>query len=235
MKNSVIYSSILLLLTGIFFSTFCKAQSFYRDGNLRSSSLSIGVGPSFMYSDNGGVFKVSDFNWSPAFSIAYAKKIHSRWAIQTTGGVQFVRSGGEIRDYAIKRWEETGGAFSFRGQAYFLDLMPIFYVIPYDNHMNRGRFNAYLGSGLGIVHVSRTETFSFEDNAPEFLVNTTTSYIPGVLGLSFSLDQFSDLSLEFKGMFTFSDKLDGNQGYNEFNDHLFQTQIVYKRLLSRRF
>lgn len=235
MKISAILSRFALLLIGIFFSTFCKAQSFYKDGNLRTSSLSIGVGPSFMYSDNGGVFKVSDFNWSPAFSIAYAKKIHSRLAIQTTGGVQFVRSGGQIRDYAIKKWEETGGAFSFKGQAYFLDLTPVFYVIPYDNHMNRGRFNAYFGSGFGIVHVNRTETFSFEDNATEFSANTTSTYIPVLLGFSFSLDQFSDLSLELKGMFTFSDELDGNQGYNEFNDHLFQTQIVYKRLLSRRF
>lgn len=235
MKISFIYSCFLLFLIGIFFSNFCHAQSFYKDGNLRTSSLSIGVGPSFMYSDNGGVFKVSDFNWSPAFSIAYTKKIHSRWAIQTTGGVQFVRSGGEIREYAIEKWEETGGAFRFKGQAYFLDLTPVFYLIPYDNHMNRGRFNVYFGSGLGIVHVSRTEAYSFEDTAPKFSANTTAAYIPALLGFSYSLNQFSDLSLEFKGMFTFSDDLDGNQGYNQFNDHLFQTQIIYKRLLSRRF
>jgi hypothetical protein len=220
-----------LLLISIFFSSFCPAQSFYRDGNLRTNSLSVGIGPSFMYSDNGGIFSASNFNWNPAISLAFNKKVHKRIALQATGGLQFVQSGGRIRDYAIKRWEEKGGAFRFKGQAYFLDLMPIVYLIPYDNHMNRGRFNTYLGSGVGIVHVNRKQAYSFDPGAPEISAQTTSPYIPLLLGFSFSLDQFSDLSLEIKGMFTFSDDLDGNQGYNRFNDHLFQSQIVYKRLL----
>jgi hypothetical protein len=222
---------VAFLIGCLFFSSFCNAQSFYRDGNLRTNSIMVGVGPSFMYADNGGIFNESNFNWNPAISLAFNKKVHHRIALQVTGGMQFVQSGGRVRDYAMKSWDDAGSAFRFKGQAYFADLMPIFYVIPYDNHMNRGKFNTYFGSGIGVVHVNRKEAFSFDPGAPEFAAQATTPYVPVLVGFSYSLGQFSDLALEIKGLFTFSDELDGNVGYNLFNDHLFQTQIVYKRLL----
>jgi hypothetical protein len=230
MKKSI-YFSVLLIILFIIPQIKSQAQSLFGDQYERKHSIAIGVGPSFMYADNGGVFNSWDFKWNPVFSLAYVRKLGDRLAFQTTAGIQLVTSGGAQRESAIESWEDSGGAFRFKGQAYFLDLMPVLYLIPYDTHMNRGRFNAYIGSGIGFVQVSRTEAFSFDDNAPEFKESNNSFYIPAMIGFSYSFNPVSDLSLEFKGLFTFSDELDGNVGYNQFNDHFVQTQIVYRRLL----
>jgi hypothetical protein len=231
MKNSGYFLTILICLFLFCIQDETYAQSLYRDQYERKHSIAIGVGPSFMYSDNGGIYNSGDFKWNPVFSLAYNSKLGNRFAVQSTAGLQIVESGGTERDYAIDRWVDSGGVFRFKGQAYFIDLMPIIYLIPYDTHMNRGRFNAYLGSGVGFVLVNRKEAFSFDDNAPLSKKSSNSLYIPAVVGFSYSISPVADLSLEIKGMFTFSDELDGNVGYNQFNDHFVQTQIVYRRLL----
>ncbi|MCH6234355.1 DUF6089 family protein [Cognataquiflexum rubidum] len=225
------FSAVLIYL--FLFSTQVETlgQSLYRDKYERKNSIAIGAGPSFMYADNGGIYNSLDFKWNPAFSLAYLRKLGNRFALQATAGIQIVESGGTERDYATETWEDSGGAFRFRGQAYFLDLMPVIYLIPYNSHLNRGRFNAYLGTGVGFIQVRRKEAFSFDDNAAEFQKSSNSFYIPGMVGFSYSISPLSDLSLEFKGMFSFSDNLDGNLGYNQFNDHFVQTQLVYRRFL----
>jgi opacity protein-like surface antigen len=228
MKSSGLILSVLFIF---FIQVETFGQSLYKDQYERKNSIAIGAGPSFMYADNGGVYNNGDFKWKPALSLAYLRKMGKRFAIQATTGLQLIESGGTERDYAIEDWEDSGGAFRFKGQAYFLDLMPVLYLIPYDTHLNRGRFNAYLGSGVGFVQVRRKEAFSFDDNAAEFKKSSNSFYIPALVGLSYSITPLSDLSLEIKGLFSFSDYLDGNVGYNQFNDHFVQTQIVYRRLL----
>jgi hypothetical protein len=68
------------------------------------------------------------------------------------------------------------GAFlHLRGRLFMGILCPIVYLIPYDTHMNRGRFNAYIGSGIGYVYVSREDRFSFDDthlSCPELLLHS---------------------------------------------------------------
>jgi len=231
MKKTGYFSAILTYLFLFSSKMETYGQSLYRDQYERKHSIAIGAGPSFMYADNGGIYNSGDFRWNPAFSLAYLRKLGNRFALQATVGMQIVESGGAERDYAIEDWEDSGGAFRFRGQTYFFDLMPVIYLIPYDTHMNRGRFNAYLGSGVGFLQVRRKDAFSFDDNAPEFQKSSNSFYIPGMVGFSYSISPLSDLSLEFKGLFTFSDSLDGNVGYNQFNDHFVQTQLVYRRLL----
>ncbi|MCL6257607.1 DUF6089 family protein [Aquiflexum sp. TKW24L] len=231
MKNSGYFSAFLICLFLFSAQVETQGQSLYRDQYERKHSISLGAGPSFMYSDNGGIYNSGDFKWNPVFSLAYTRKLGSKFAVQATGGLQIVESGGTEREYAIDDWIDSGGSFRFKGQAFFMDLMPVIYLIPYDTHMNRGRFNAYLGSGVGFVQVNRKEAFSFDENAPQFEKSSNSFYIPAMVGFSYSISPLSDLSLEIKGMFTFSDELDGNVGYNQFNDHFVQTQIVYRRLL----
>lgn len=231
--NFFAFVAFVLLWAGLGL-TSVSAQSFYSERYDRNQSIALGIGPSFMYSDNGGIFSASDFQWNPSLGIAYAKKVMPWLAIHATAGIQAVQSGGPIRDYAIEKWEESGGAFRFKGNAFYADLMPVVYLLPYDSHMNRGKLNIYIGSGVGVVHVARKEAFSFDPNAEEFAVTTTTMYIPVMLGISYAVGPLTDLALETKGMFTFSDELDGNVGYNQFNDHLFQSQIVIRRLLRNR-
>lgn len=212
-------------------STTAFSQSLYRDRYERKHALSLGIGASFIYADNTGVFNEADFKWKPAFNLAYSNKIHSRVALQIGVGTQWLESSGPVRTWAIDAWEASGGVFTFTGHAFYGDFMPIVYLVPYDTHMNRGRFNAYFGSGIGYVYVSREDRFSFDVNAPTVAGTATSVYIPGLIGLSYSLGPVTDVSLEFRGMFTLSDELDGNVGYNQFNDHLFQTQLVLRRLL----
>lgn len=231
MSKSLYFYAVLFGLFLLSSQLESKGQSLYRGQYERKNSIAFGAGPSFMYADNGGIYNSGDFKWNPAISVAYLRKIGKRFAIQATTGIQLVESGGTERDYAIEDWEDSGGAFRFKGKAYFLDLMPVLYLIPYDTHMDRGRFNAYLGSGIGFVHVRRNEAYSFDYNAPEFEKTSNSFYIPAMVGFSYSVSPLSDLSLEIKGLFSFSDYLDGNVGYNQFYDHFVQTQIVYRRLL----
>jgi opacity protein-like surface antigen len=226
----LVFSALILMSLAIF-ATNTQAQSLYRDRYERRHAISLGIGPSFMYGDNMGVFNEGQFEWKPAVTLAYSNKIHNRIALQLSLGTQWLQTGGPERTWAVDAWQDSGGVFTFAGQAYYGDFMPIIYLIPYDTHMNRGRFNAYIGSGIGYVYVSREDRFSFDDNAPIVAGSATSLYIPGLIGLTYSIGSVTDLALEFKGMFSFSDELDGNVGYNQFNDHFVQTQLVLRRLL----
>jgi hypothetical protein len=221
----------LMVLSLVLVTTIANAQSLYRDRYERKHAISLGIGPSFIYGDNTGVFNEGDFKWKPALTLAYSNKIHNRIALQLSLGTQWLETGGPERTWAVDAWQASGGVFTFTGQAFYGDFMPIVYLIPYDTHMNRGRFNAYIGSGIGYVYVSREDRFSFDESAPVVPGTATSFYIPGLIGLSYSIGSLTDLSLEIKGMFSFSDELDGNVGYNQFNDHFVQTQLVLRRLL----
>jgi len=50
-------------------------------------------------------------------------------------------------------------------------------------------------------------------------------------GVSYRFDLYTDIALEGTVMFTFSDKIDGNVGFNRFNDYPMIGQIVVRRYL----
>ncbi len=232
MKNTIKIVGLTVIFFGITISGF--SQSFYKERIPKTDILSFGIGPSFIYADNAGQYKRLNFKINPALSLGYTKKINNRFAIKSTAGVQFIESGGNPTPAAVQIWEENGSAMAFNGEVYFLDVMPVMYLLPFHSHMNRSFINFYGGLGIGLIHVNRTQLFSFDENSLESRASTTSAYVPIRAGISFRLGDLSDLALEGTMLLTFSDNLDGNQNYNRFNDHLAQAQIVYKRFLNTK-
>ncbi|PRY85741.1 hypothetical protein [Mongoliibacter ruber] len=225
-----------ILLAALFFFLVCSvdAQNFYKEKIPKTEVLSIGIGPSFIYADNGGAYRSFNFPWNPAASISYTKRFHPHWGLKATAGIQWLESGGNPSQKVQDHWNLYGSAFQFSGEAYHADVMPIFYLFPYINHMNRSWVNLYSGLGIGVMHVERKEAFSLEPDAQFTRANVTTGYVPFRAGISFRLGDLSDIALEGTMLFTFSDNIDGNENFNRFGDHLAQAQIVYKRFLARK-
>lgn len=215
-------------------STLGYGQNFNKEKIPKTDILSIGIGPSFIYADNGGPYSSFEFDWLPAISLSYTKKFHNRFAFKTTAGMQWIQSGASPTQQALDRWITQEGAFRFKGRALFVDVMPTLNIFPFRSHMNRRYVNFYAGLGIGLLHVSRIEAFSLDEDAPETKATTTTGYVPFRAGISFRLGALSDLALEGTMLFSFSDNLDGNANSNRFGDHLVQAQLVYKKFLNPR-
>jgi hypothetical protein len=232
LKNFTKIVGLGLILFG--FSLAGNGQNFYKERIPKTDIVSFAIGPSFIYADNGGQYRSLNFEINPAVSLSYTKKLNSRFALKSTAGLQFIESGGDPSPAAQERWRSAGSAFSFKGQAYYLDVMPMMYLLPFYSHMNRSMFNLYGGFGLGLIHVNRSESYSFDEADRDSRVTITTGYIPVQAGINFRLNELSDLALEGTILYVFSDNLDGNQNFNRYDDHMAQAQIVYKRFLKPR-
>ncbi|HLW19598.1 MAG TPA: hypothetical protein VKX33_04710 [Cyclobacteriaceae bacterium] len=222
-----------LIVGLLFLSHLTVAQNFYKDIIPRVNNLYIGVGPSFMYADNGGGLRNSQFKIRPATTIAYGRKINSFLELKGSFGYQMLESQdpGYYNDEVLRRWIEAGQAVGMKGNGYYFDLMPAF-NLPVERHIDRKNVNIYAGIGLGVMLV-RKEEVKIINNVPTVEKKTLSlAYIPIRGGISYRIGPHSDLALEGTMMATFSDEIDGNVGFNRFNDHLFQGQIVFKRYLS---
>lgn len=206
-------------------------QSFYKEKTPKNNIWALGIGPSFIYGDNAGPYGTWDFSWKPSIMGSYTKKFSRHLGYQLSTGIQWISSSEEgLYGPSIEEfWASRGSAFSFSGQAFYLDMMPVFWLFPYENHMNRSIFNLYGGMGLGATFVHRTESYSYDANALEIKANTLTPHVPMRAGINYKLDNWSDLSVEGTILLTFSDELDGNAGFNRFGDHMAQIQVVYKK------
>lgn len=224
--KSLVFGSILfcLMLPAV-------GQSFYKEKTPKNDIWALGAGPSFIYGDNAGPYGTWDFLWKPAITGSYTKKTSSNIGYQISTGIQWISSSQEgLYGPIIEEiWTSKGSAFSFRGQAFYMDLMPVFWLFPYENHMNRSTFNLYGGMGLGVIFVNRKESYSYEANTPETRANTFIPHIPIRAGINYKLDNWSDLAIEGTLLLSFSDELDGNAGFNRFGDHMAQIQLVYKK------
>lgn len=220
------------------FLTLCagslSAQSFYKERIPRDKILTIGFGPSFAYLDNGGHYRDLDFKIGPSISVSLAKKLNPTFDIRSTVGYQSFSSGGYPNMYVQDNWTEKSSAFTAEGPVYYLDLMPSMNIVKFTNHMNRGLFNLYGGFGLGVLYSKSEQTKSFDTEEVPTTHDITTGYVPIRAGLSFTLGPYSDIAGEGTILWTFTDNLDGNVGFNRFGDHLFQAQIVYRRYLLTR-
>lgn len=210
-------------------STNISAQNFYRERNSRDHIVTIGLGPSFAYLDNGGQYRSMNFAIKPAFSLALTKKLTSMMELRTTTGIQWISSGGNPSVAVTDQWYFANASFTAKGPAYYFDMMPSFYLIPFQNHMYRTKVNLYGGVGLGVMQVATEQTKSFSLEEKPLKSNITTGYVPVRAGLSLRLGPYSDISGEGTMLWTFSDNLDGSVGFNRWGDHLFQAQIVYRR------
>jgi hypothetical protein len=243
LSGNKLRTMLLLPYLKIFFAVFLVmgiswnglGQNFYKERIPKTNIFSIGVGPSFTYADNGGQYKRLDFKKKPSISLSYTKKLNQRFAIMATGGTQWIESGGNPTLRAQQIWESFESAFTFKGQTYFIDVMPVMYLFPFRSHIERKLINLYGGIGIGIVHVDRVLTYSSDENAPETRGSISSGYVPVRAGISYTLNNVSDLALEGTIMYTFTDDIDGNQNFNRLNDNFVQAQIVYKRFLKHKF
>jgi hypothetical protein len=225
---------VFKLLVGLLFlGQFSFGQNFNKDIIPRDNSLYIGIGPAFMYADNGGGVRNSKFKMRPAATIAYGRKVNSFLEIKGSLGYQMLESQDPsyFSDEAIRKWMETGQALGMKGNGYYLDLMPVL-NLPVARHIDRKAVNIYAGIGLGVMVVDKEEARVI--NHTPVVENKTMSltYVPIRGGISYRIGPHSDVALEGTMLATFSDEIDGNVGFNRFNDHLFQGQIVFKRYLS---
>ena len=226
MKSTFKLLFTLLLLTFGFEST---AQNFYRERVSRDNVVTLGFGPSFAYLDNGGQYRDYNFAIKPAFSLALTRKLNALMELRTTGGVQWISSGGNPPIVIRDNWYFSNAAFTAKGPAYYFDIIPSFYLIPFTNHMHRTKVNLYGGVGLGVLHAVSKQTKSFSPEEESKKYNITTGYVPVRAGLSLKIGPYSDIAGEGTMLWTFTDNLDGNVGSNRFGDHLFQAQIVFRR------
>lgn len=210
-------------------STTAEAQNFYKEKISRDQILTIAAGPSFAYLDNGGQYQSWDFEVKPSVAISLTKKLTPLFELRTTTGIQWISSGGNPPTVLTDQWSFNGSSYTAKGNAYYFDLMPSVYLIPFSNHMHRSLINLYVGAGLGIMRVVTEQTKSFNIEERPINYNTMTGYLPVRAGLSFRLGSYSDLAGEGTMLMTFSDNLDGNMNSNRYADHLFQAQIVFRK------
>jgi hypothetical protein len=230
----IMQTKVLAIIICLFlYSSPGMAQNFNKDRVPRINNVYVNLGPSFMYADNGGGLRNFNFKIQPAASVSYGRKINSFMEIKGTFGFQMLKSqtSDHFRDSTLLKWDETGQAIEMKGTAYQLDVMPVFYLLPYDIHIQRTDFNIYAGIGIGMMWTGKEEVrFSQMPEVQEKSISIP--YVPLRGGLSYRIGPHSDVGLEMTFLATFSDEIDGNVGYNRFNDHLFQGKVVFKRYLS---
>lgn len=228
-------SAFITFLTFILFMPFKgQGQGFYKEKTPRNRTLSFGIGPSFIYADNGGQYSIYNFKWNPSFSLIYEKRFSDHLSFRANTGIQWIESGGNPSQSLIDRWLEKGQAVSFTGVAYFMDFMPMVNLAPVFHHMVRPEFNLYMGIGIGGLYAVTQQTFSMEPNAVSTRAWVWTPTLPFRAGISHSFSKYWDIALEGSLIFTFSDKIDGNTVTQKKNDHLAQAQIVIRKYLSPR-
>ena len=231
---SFVYRISFLLLFTIS-SLQVGAQNFYKEKQSRDNIVSIGVGPSFAYMDNGGQYRSFNFEWKPSISASLTKRLTDRFDVKATGGAQWLSSGGNPNQKVQNMWTANNASFTANGIAYYFDVMPSIYIIPFGNHMNRTMFNFYFGLGLGVMHSNTEQTKSFSEDEVPVREKITTGYVPIRGGVTYTIGPYSDIALEGGMLATFTDNLDGNVGFNKFGDHLLQAQIIYRRYLFSDF
>jgi hypothetical protein len=223
------FSKTILFLLFISVSASISAQNFYKERISRDNILTIGIGPSFAYMDNGGQYRDLNFEIKPSFSLGLTKRLNPTFDLKSTAGVQMIINGGNPPTVLRDKWFQDFASFTAKGTVYFFDLVPIVNLIRFSNHMDRSLFNLYGGFGLGIMNARTEQTKSFSEEEKPTKHQVSAGYVPVRAGLSLKVGPYSDIAGEGTMMWTFTDNLDGNIGNNRFGDHLFQAQIVYRR------
>ncbi|WP_236252785.1 DUF6089 family protein [Echinicola sp. 20G] len=224
----------LLFLMATFAAGSLSAQNFYRERIPRIYSLHIAAGPGSIYADNGGPYRNFEFPISGAVTVAAAKKLNHRINLRASMGFQHVNSNVEHFSDRAFEWGEENKAYAFQGNAFYLDIMPEFYFIPFETHIMRSRFNGYAGVGLGFLAVPGEQAVA-SNNQNNVIINKTTPtslYVPLRIGGTMAFGNNWDIGFEASLLTALSDELDGNAGSNTTNDMLMQGQFFVKRYLS---
>lgn len=234
MKKKIIVTTFALI-TGFLCSHTLFGQNFYKEKISRNQYLQGGLGLGTMYADNYGGIRKFNVKFSPGLSFTYGRKLHNN--IDLRGNFGFQNMQGQDLDYfnpqVISSWQENGQAVGSKNNMFFLDITPTIYLFGSENHTRRRKINIYTGTGLGLLLNFSKET-RLESNGTQSSTNNThlAAYIPIRGGISYKLNLYTDISLEGTVMMVFSDSLDGNIGFNRFNDRPLIGQIVFRRYLN---
>jgi hypothetical protein len=80
-----------------------NSQSFYQERIPRNDSFAFGIGPSFIYADNGGQYRIYNFEWNPSFSLMYEKRVSDHISFRASTGMQWIESGGNPTEGLVER------------------------------------------------------------------------------------------------------------------------------------
>lgn len=196
----------------------CSCQILLAQGD----HVSIGIGPSLIYSDNSGEYRDFKFKVEPAITLSFNKQLTEYIGMRGSLGVQMFNSGDYDLKYSRKiiNWGNQDQALGFKGTGYFADLMPIFTTNPNAAGKLTSSVQFYAGLGLGVMFVEREqETLKngvLKDGViieGDIVTSYDTSFIPYVpirTGISTNLSGNWDYALEFVLITTTNSELDGN-------------------------
>jgi len=213
--------------------TSANGQNFYKEKFSRNNFLQAGIGLGAIYSDNSGSTRKFDFPKRPGLSFTFGRKIHKHLDVRANLGYQRTRSQdlGYYSPTVMEVWRSRDQAATSKNNLVFLDVLPSLYLFGSDNHTKRKPINVYGGAGLGLLmNFNKTTKLDLEGSSNHKDVQLT-GYVPVKAGVSYRFDLYTDIALEGTVMFTFSDKIDGNVGFNRFNDYPIIGQIVVRRYL----
>lgn len=229
---------LFILVIFIMSFNFAEAQ------DDRTDRLGIGVGPAMMYGDNTGVTRKFKFKVLPALTLDYHKKLHTFFDVRGSVGWQMVNSGDFYDTKTIAIIAESDLPHGFKGNAFYADIMPVFHVNPNQSGYLPAMYKVYLGAGLGVAHVSRTDRYLSiigEDIYGEAILGTarslkgsnTSVYVPVRAGVTKDVNEDWEIGLEPTMMISFFGQLDGNDQQQKIikPDILFQFQIFVRRNL----
>ena len=196
-------------------------MGFYQNLFAQGDHLSIGFGPSLIYSDNSGEYRNFKFKVEPAITISYNKQITEYVGLRGSVGAQKFNSGDYDLAYPGKiiNWGNQGQAFGYKGTGYFADLMPVFTSNPNAAGMITATVLFHVGLGFGVMFVKREQKTLkngvLGDGIMEGDVITSNKtnflpYVPLRTGFSTNLSGDWDFTLEFVLMTTLNSELDGN-------------------------
>jgi hypothetical protein len=225
----MIKKSYLLLLL-ILFVHYVKAQNFYHAKYKNKYLITAGIGPSFMYADNGGQYRTLDFYIKPSLDLSLSRPINNHLLLRGTIGSQFVKGKQPIK--SSFEANSNVSTSSFKGTGYTFDLTFTGFLKPFQNVLNQPKLNLYINSGIGWVFM-RNQFISNESSTSNELFLRNSIYIPLRLGTNYQLNKKNGIGIEATALLTLSDKLDGlNASRNLSNDHFAQLKIFYVRFIS---
>lgn len=233
MKKTLFSLLIFLLAVGV-----TEAQ------DDRTDRIGIGVGPGMMYGDNTGITRRFKFKVLPAVTLDYHKKLHTFFDLRGSVGWQMVNSGNFYDTKTIAKIAESDLPHGFKGNAFYADIMPVFHVNPNQSGYLPAKYKVYLGAGLGLAHVSRTDRYlsvigediygeAILGNARSLKGSNTSVYVPFRTGVTTDFREDWEIGLEPTMMVSFFGELDGNDQQQKIikPDILFQFQFFLRRKL----
>jgi hypothetical protein len=157
----------------------------------------------------------------PILSFGVAKRLASHLSIKSQVNFQSFANSQYSKSEQAKRPFDHGISYAF-------EMMPIFNLLPAYHHLYRPKVDFHLGIGLGYLATYRAEKFTFQDKEYSFTFLEHSPYVPIRTGLSFRLDDRSDLAVEGVFFRTWLDKSSSSPNFTLLGNHFAQANLVYR-------